>query len=102
MRDRSNCYADNPAVNSVGIDAAGRACAVKGVYDGGAAQTWGTFAGISWYSPDALARIREDQFSIVSFWAEEAAAGRLPSTWTHDGQWYDVGTPLGPFMYTIS
>ena len=86
---------DNPAVNSVGIDDNGKVCAVRNVYEANETATRGTFAGISWYSSEAVQRLRQDHFSVVTFWAAEAEAGRLPTAWNHDGNWFDVGTPAG-------
>ena len=59
--------------------------------------TAATFSGISWYSDDALARIRDGEFDIREFWKQEIAAGRAPfvdMSQLH-ATWIDMGNPEG-------
>ena len=56
-----------------------------------------TFSGVSWYSDEALARIRDGEFDIREFWKQEIAAGRAPfvdMTQLH-ATWIDMGSPEG-------
>ena len=56
-----------------------------------------TFSGISWYSDEALARIRDGEFDIREFWKQEIAAGRAPfvdMSQLH-ATWIDMGSPEG-------
>jgi len=56
-----------------------------------------TFSGISWYSDEALARIRDGEFDIREFWKQEIAAGRAPfvdMSQLHS-TWIDMGSPEG-------
>ena len=56
-----------------------------------------TFSGISWYSDEALSRIRDGEFDIREFWKQEIAAGRAPfvdMTQLH-ATWIDMGSPEG-------
>ena len=53
--------------------------------------------GISWYSDEALARIRDGEFDIREFWKQEIAAGRAPfvdMSQLH-ATWIDMGSPEG-------
>jgi len=59
--------------------------------------TAATFSGISWYSDEALARIRDGEFDIREFWKQEIAAGRAPfvdMSQLH-ATWIDMGSPEG-------
>ena len=59
--------------------------------------TTATFSGISWYSDEALARIRDGEFDIREFWKQEIAAGRAPfvdMSQLH-ATWIDMGSPEG-------
>ena len=56
-----------------------------------------TFSGVSWYSDEALSRIRDGEFDIREFWKQELAAGRAPfvdMTQLH-ATWIDMGSPEG-------
>jgi len=63
-------------------------------------QARATFSGISWYSPEALARVDQADFSIVRFWRREAEAGRFPAAFQAEpgSLWVDIGSPLGYFL----
>ena len=87
---------DFPKVNTFRVDADGFLAGVAGRFgreDGTAA----TFSGISWYSDEALARIRDGEFDIREFWKQEIAAGRAPfvdMSQLH-ATWIDMGSPEG-------
>ena len=56
-----------------------------------------TFSGVSWYSDEALSRIRDGEFDIREFWKQEIAAGRAPfidMSQLH-ATWIDMGSPEG-------
>ena len=87
---------DFPKVNTFRIDDDGFLVGVAGRFgsDVGAAAT---FSGISWYSDEALAKIREGEFDIREFWKQEIAVGRLPfvdMSQLH-ATWIDMGSPEG-------
>ncbi len=87
---------DFPKVNTFRVGADGCLLGVAGRFgseDGLAA----TFSGISWYSDEALARIRDGEFDIREFWKQEIAAGRAPfvdMSQMH-ATWIDMGSPEG-------
>lgn len=87
---------DYPKVNTFRVDAEGFLAGVAGRFgsDIGAAAT---FSGISWYSDEALSRIREGEFDIREFWKQEIAAGRAPFVDTSQlhATWIDMGSPEG-------
>jgi len=87
---------DFPKVNTFRVGPDGCLVGVAGRFgseEGAAA----TFSGISWYSDEALARIRDGEFDIREFWKQEIAAGRAP--FVDMGQlhatWIDMGSPEG-------
>ncbi len=87
---------DFPKVNTFRVGADGCLAGVAGRFgseEGRAA----TFSGISWYSDEALARIRAGEFDIREFWKQEIAAGRAPfvdMSQLH-ATWIDMGSPEG-------
>ncbi len=87
---------DFPKVNTFRVGADGCLVGVAGRFgseEGRAA----TFSGISWYSDEALARIRDGEFDIREFWKQEIAAGRAPfvdMSQLH-ATWIDMGSPEG-------
>ena len=87
---------DFPKVNTFRVSADGSLVGVAGRFgseDGVAA----TFSGISWYSDEALAKIRDGEFDIREFWKQEIAAGRAPfvdMSQLH-ATWIDMGNPEG-------
>ena len=87
---------DFPKVNTFRVGADGCLAGVAGRFgseEGRAA----TFSGISWYSDEALARIRDGEFDIREFWKQEIAAGRAPfvdMSQLH-ATWIDMGSPEG-------
>ena len=100
--DGSNCgevallAVDFPKVNTFRVGADGSLVGVAGRFgseDGVAA----TFSGISWYSDEALAKIRDGEFDIREFWKQEIAAGCAPfvdMSQLH-ATWIDMGNPEG-------
>ena len=87
---------DFPKVNTFRVGADGCLVGVAGRFgseEGSAA----TFSGISWYSDEALSRIRDGEFDIREFWKQEIAAGRAPfvdMSQLH-ATWIDMGSPEG-------
>ena len=87
---------DFPKVNTFRVGADGCLVGVAGRFgreDGVAA----TFSGISWYSDEALSRIRDGEFDIREFWKQEIAAGRalfVDMSQLH-ATWIDMGHPEG-------
>jgi len=87
---------DFPKVNTFRVGDDGCLVGVAGRFgseEGRAA----TFSGISWYSDEALARIRDGEFDIREFWKQEIAAGRAPfvdMSQLH-ATWIDMGSPEG-------
>ena len=87
---------DFPKVNTFRVSADGSLVGVAGRFgseDGVAA----TFSGISWYSDEALAKIRDGEFDIREFWKQEIAAGCAPfvdMSQLH-ATWIDMGNPEG-------
>lgn len=87
---------DFPKVNTFRVGADGR---LAGVVDrfGETSGTPATFSGVSWYSDEALSRIRDGEFDIREFWKQELAADRAPfvdMTQLH-ATWIDMGSPEG-------
>ena len=87
---------DFPKVNTFRVGADGRLAGVVGRF-GSEEGLPATFSGVSWYSDEALARIRDGEFDIREFWKQEIAAGRAPfvdMTQLH-ATWIDMGSPEG-------
>ena len=87
---------DFPKVNTFRVGAEGRLVGVAGRF-GSEEGTPATFSGVSWYSDEALSRIREGEFDIREFWKQEIAAGHVPfvdMTQLH-ATWIDMGSPEG-------
>lgn len=87
---------DFPKVNTFRVNADGRLAGVVGRF-GSEEGAPATFSGVSWYSDEALSRIREGEFDIREFWKQEIAAGRAPyvdMTQLH-ATWIDMGSPEG-------
>ena len=87
---------DFSKVNTFRVDAEGYLAGVAGRF-GSEMGAAATFSGISWYSDDALARIRDGEFDIREFWKQEIAAGRAPfvdMSQLH-ATWIDMGSPEG-------
>ena len=87
---------DFPKVNTFRVGADGRLAGVVGRF-GATEGTPATFSGVSWYSDEALSRIRDGEFDIREFWKQEIAAGRAPfvdMTQLH-ATWIDMGSPEG-------
>lgn len=87
---------DFPKVNTFRVGANGRLAGIVGRF-GSEDGTPATFSGVSWYSDEALARIRDGEFDIREFWKQEIAADRAPfvdMTQLH-ATWIDMGSPEG-------
>ncbi len=87
---------DFPKVNTFRVGLDGRLAGVVGRF-GSEEGLPATFSGVSWYSDEALARIRDGEFDIREFWKQEIAAGRAPfvdMTQLH-ATWIDMGSPEG-------
>lgn len=87
---------DFPKVNTFRVGADGCLAGVAGRF-GVDTGTAATFSGISWYSDEALSRIRNGEFDIREFWKQEIAAGRAPfvdMSQLH-ATWIDMGSPEG-------
>ena len=87
---------DFPKVNTFRVGADSCLAGVAGRF-GADTGTAATFSGISWYSDEALARIRDGEFDIREFWKQEIAAGRAPfvdMSQLH-ATWIDMGSPEG-------
>ena len=87
---------DFPKVNTFRVGTDGCLAGVAGRF-GADTGTAATFSGISWYSDEALARIRDGEFDIREFWKQEIAAGRAPfvdMSQLH-ASWIDMGSPEG-------
>ena len=87
---------DFPKVNTFRVGPDGR---LAGVVDrfGSEEGIPATFSGVSWYSDEALSRIRDGEFDIREFWKQEIAAGCAPfidMTQLH-ATWIDMGSPEG-------
>jgi len=92
---------DFPKVNTFRVGADGCLAGVAGRF-GADTGTAATFSGISWYSDEALSRIRDGEFDIREFWKQEIAAGRAPfvdMSQLH-ATWIDMGSPEG-LMATV-
>ena len=87
---------DFPKVNTFRVGADGRLAGVVGRF-GADTGTAATFSGISWYSDEALSRIRDGEFDIREFWKQEIAAGRAPfvDMSQFHATWIDMGSPEG-------
>ena len=84
---------DFPKVNTFRVGVDGCLAGVAGRF-GADTGTAATFSGISWYSDEALARIRDGEFDIREFWKQEIAAGRSPfvdMSQLH-ATWIDMGS----------
>lgn len=87
---------DFPKVNTFRVGPEGRLAGVSGRF-GSEEGLPATFSGVSWYSDEALSRIRDGEFDIREFWKQEIAAGRAPfvdMTQLH-ATWIDMGSPEG-------
>lgn len=87
---------DFPKVNTFRVGAEGCLAGVAGRF-GSEEGTPATFSGVSWYSDEALSRIRDGEFDIREFWKQELAAGRklfVDMTQLH-AIWIDMGSPEG-------
>jgi NDP-sugar pyrophosphorylase family protein len=87
---------DFPKVNTFRVGPDGRLAGVVGRF-GSEEGMPATFSGVSWYSDEALSRIRDGEFDIREFWKQEMAAGRAPfvdMTQLH-ATWIDMGSPEG-------
>lgn len=87
---------DFPKVNTFRVGPDGYLAGVAGRF-GSEEGVAATFSGISWYSDEALARIRDGEFDIREFWKQEIAAGRAPfvdMSQLH-ATWIDMGSPEG-------
>ena len=87
---------DFPKVNTFRVGPEGRLAGVVGRF-GSEVGAPATFSGVSWYSDDALSRIRDGEFDIREFWKQEIAAGCAPfvdMTQLH-ATWIDMGSPEG-------
>ena len=87
---------DFPKVNTFRVGADGCLAGVAGRF-GSEEGVVATFSGISWYSDEALSRIRDGEFDIREFWKQEIAAGRAPfvdMSQLH-ATWIDMGSPEG-------
>lgn len=87
---------DFPKVNTFRVGADGRLAGIAGRF-GATEGAPATFSGVSWYSDEALSRIRDGEFDIREFWKQEIAAGRAPfvdMTQLH-ATWIDMGSPEG-------
>lgn len=87
---------DFPEVNTFRVGPDGRLAGVSGRF-GSEEGLPATFSGVSWYSDEALSRIRDGEFDIREFWKQEIAAGRAPfvdMTQLH-ATWIDMGSPEG-------
>ena len=87
---------DFPKVNTFRVGPDGRLAGVVGRF-GSEEGLPATFSGVSWYSDEALSRIRDGEFDIREFWKQEIAAGRAPfvdMTQLH-ATWIDMGSPEG-------
>lgn len=87
---------DFPKVNTFRVGADGRLAGVLGRF-GSEEGTPATFSGVSWYSDEALSRIRDGEFDIREFWKQEISAGRAPFVDMTQlrATWIDMGSPEG-------
>ena len=87
---------DFPKVNTFRVSADGRLAGVAGRF-GSEEGVPATFSGVSWYSDEALSRIKDGEFDIREFWKQEIATGRAPfvdMSQLH-ATWIDMGSPEG-------
>tara|TARA_B110000483_G_scaffold240528_1_gene321339 strand:+ start:185 stop:979 length:795 start_codon:yes stop_codon:yes gene_type:complete len=86
---------DNKLVNSVGIRN-NEIISIKGVYgEENEVDSLKTFTGISWYSKNALKKLKAEHFSIVKFWKDEYLLENYPFAQEQKATWIDIGTPQG-------
>ncbi|MCQ2054667.1 MAG: nucleotidyl transferase [Fibrobacter sp.] len=87
---------DYPKVNTFRVGADSRLSGVVGRF-GPDQGLPATFSGISWYSDEALSRIRDGEFDIREFWKQEMAADRSPYVDMSQmkATWIDMGSPEG-------
>lgn len=87
---------DFPKVNTFRVGADGRLAGIAGRF-GATEGAPATFSGVSWYSDEALSRIRDGEFDIREFWKQEIAAGRAPfvDMMQLHATWIDMGSPEG-------
>ena len=87
---------DFPKVNTFRVNAEGRLAGIAGRF-GATEGAPATFSGVSWYSDEALSRIRDGEFDIREFWKQEIAAGRAPfvDMMQLHATWIDMGSPEG-------
>lgn len=87
---------DFPKVNTFRVGDDGRLAGVAGRF-GSEVGMPATFSGVSWYSDEALSRIRDGEFDIREFWKQEIAAGHAPfvDMTQLDATWIDMGSPEG-------
>lgn len=87
---------DFPKVNTFRVGPDGRLAGVSGRF-GSEEGLPATFSGVSWYSDEALSRIRDGEFDIREFWKQEIAAGRTPfvDMTQLNATWIDMGSPEG-------
>lgn len=87
---------DFPKVNTFRVGPDGRLAGVSGRF-GSEEGLPATFSGVSWYSDEALSRIRDGEFDIREFWKQEIAAGRAPfvDMTQLNATWIDMGSPEG-------
>lgn len=87
---------DFPKVNTFRVSVDGRLAGVAGRFGSEEGEP-ATFSGVSWYSDEALSRIKDGEFDIREFWKQEIAAGRAPfvdMSQLH-ATWIDMGSPEG-------
>ena len=87
---------DYPKVNTFRVGSDGRLAGIAGRF-GSDDGVRATFSGVSWYSDEALSRIRDGEFDIREFWLQEIAADRSPFVDLNetDSTWIDMGSPEG-------
>lgn len=87
---------DFPKVNTFRVGTDGRLAGVAGRF-GSEEGMPATFSGVSWYSDEALSRIREGEFDIREFWKQEIARGCAPfvDMTQLNATWIDMGSPEG-------
>ncbi len=85
-----------PQVNTFRVDAQSHLAGVAGRF-GSEEGRHATFSGVSWYSDEALSRIKDGEFDIREFWKQELVAGRPIYVDCHqmDATWIDMGSPAG-------
>jgi aminoglycoside/choline kinase family phosphotransferase len=88
---------DNPNINTLCISRGAINCALCGIKNkfGTNGITNATFTGISWYSPRAWEKIKEDERDVTDFWERLTLAGEPPFVYIAEGNWLDIGNPEG-------